>query len=341
MQTRYGRERLREQPAARGDGRRGEGYRAPEYAGEDYYGLPAVKPSTYGWLIVAYFFVGGVAAGAQFLATVADLFGTREDQAVVRAGRYLSFVGSLLSPALLIADLHTPRRWYNMLRIVRTRSPMSVGAWTLMTFGTLSGLTAVGQFVADRWQSGLARAGARVSGVLASLAAAVVALYTGTLLSATSTPLWTKAHPFLSSWFASSAAATAEASLLLAAEAGAAPRSTKRRLERFGLVAGGVELLFSLIIDRRWRRSGVVGSLQKGPLVLVYWPGAIGLGIVAPLASQLIQQTSGRYSRRLTIAQAIAKLAGGFMLRAVLIFAGNRSAMRPEDYFRITRPEKG
>jgi formate-dependent nitrite reductase membrane component NrfD len=339
MQTPYGREQLRQQPASREDGPRAGDIRARQpYGGEDYYGMPAVKGSTYGWLIVVYFFVGGIAAGAQFIATVVDIFGSWEDRLVVRVGRYLAFAGSLLSPALLIADLHAPRRWYNMLRIFRTRSPMSIGAWTLTAFGMLSGLTAAAQLVADKWHSGTARMAARTSGVLAAMAAAVVALYTGTLLSATSTPLWMKAHPFLSSWFASSAAATAEASLSLAAEVGGAPQSTKRRLERFGLVASAAELLFGLIIDRRWRRSGVATPLQKGPLALLYWVGAVGLGVVAPLGSQLFQRTRGRRSRRLTIARAVAKLAGGLMLRAVLIYGGNRSAARPADYFRISQP---
>src|SRR4051794_8164220 len=38
-----------------------------------YYGLPSIKPSHYGWLIVTYFFVGGLAGAAQVIATAADL----------------------------------------------------------------------------------------------------------------------------------------------------------------------------------------------------------------------------------------------------------------------------
>src|SRR3954466_1221070 len=69
-----------------------------------YYGLPSIKPSHYGWLIVTYFCVGGVAGAAEVIAPAADLTGGRQDRAVVRGGRYLALAGALLSPALLILD---------------------------------------------------------------------------------------------------------------------------------------------------------------------------------------------------------------------------------------------
>src|SRR5947209_4495965 len=57
------------------------------YRGETYYELPAVKPSHYNWLIIEYFFVGGLAGSSQVLATVADLTGgrRRRNRSVVRA----------------------------------------------------------------------------------------------------------------------------------------------------------------------------------------------------------------------------------------------------------------
>src|SRR5687768_6375194 len=101
-----------------------------------YYDWPTVKSSHYRWLITTYFFVGGLAGAAQLIATIVDLVGGRRDRGVVSAGRYLALAGALLSPLFLIKDLHTPSRWYNMLRIARATSPMSIGSWTLALFGT-------------------------------------------------------------------------------------------------------------------------------------------------------------------------------------------------------------
>ena len=120
------------------------------YRGETYYGRPVLKPSPYGQLIASYLFVGGIAGASQIIATVADWTGDRRNRFITRAGRYLSLAGILASPLFLIADLRTPERWYNMLRIFRRTSPMSIGSWTLTAFGGLSGITALLQFLGDR-----------------------------------------------------------------------------------------------------------------------------------------------------------------------------------------------
>src|SRR5947199_8999720 len=82
-----------------------------------YYGQRALKPSDWRWLIITYFFVGGLAGAAQVIACVVDLLGHRRDWPLVSAARYLALAGALLSPALLVADLKTPSRWFNMLRV--------------------------------------------------------------------------------------------------------------------------------------------------------------------------------------------------------------------------------
>ena len=50
------------------------------------------------WLIILYFFVGGIAGGACFLAAVVDWFGGPEDRPVVRTGT-ASPPGGRSSPA--------------------------------------------------------------------------------------------------------------------------------------------------------------------------------------------------------------------------------------------------
>src|SRR5205085_2590856 len=109
----------------------------------------------------------------QVIAGVVDLTGHRRDRALVSAARYLAFAGALVSPILLIADLHTPSRWYNMLRIFRSTSPMSIGAWTLSAFGASSGLAALGHVAADVFEIRGGRALARYAGIPAATAGAV------------------------------------------------------------------------------------------------------------------------------------------------------------------------
>ena len=65
--------------------------------------------------------------------------------------------------------------------------------------------------------------------------------------------------------------------------------------------------------------------------------GAVGLGVVVPLALHGLQALTGRRSRTASTLAALSTLAGGFLLRASVLFAGKHSAHRPQDYFRLTQ----
>ena len=303
-----------------------------------YYGLPAVKRSHYGWLIATYFFVGGLAGAAQVIAQVAELVGSLEDRPVVRSGRYLALVGSLVSPLLLIKDLHTPSRWYNMLRIFRPTSPMSIGSWTLAGFGTLSGLAAVSQALGDAFGLRPLRRLSSLFGLPAAALGMLMSTYTGVLLSATSTPIWSVAYRHLPALFGATAVASASAAMsLLLARSASAPRLALRRLDRLALVAGLVQLAVAASAEREWKRTRVFGPLESAPLALVDRAAVQGLGIGLPLVVHGVQALTGRRSTGLSVLAALATLAGAFAERAVIVFAGNRSADRPEDYLRVAR----
>lgn len=334
------RQRRRERETSAGEGAvvRVDGRAQPP----SYYGRPAVKASQYRWLIASYLFVGGLAGAAQVLAAVADLFGRDRDRPVVRAGRYVALAGALLSPLFLIADLHTRHRWYNMLRIFRRTSPMSIGSWTLAVFGTFSGLAAMAQALEDFFAWRLpGRVLGRLFGLPAAAAGVVMSYYTGILLSATSTPLWAAAYWLLPALFATSAMSTATSALSLIAMVGGVPRSVRRRLERVALAASAAELALMLAADWQWRRRGQYRPLEQEPYASAYRFGVLGLGILVPLVGHGVQ-VLGRWESAATSAlAAVAALAGGYIQRVVLLFAGNESARRPEAYLRLTQPAAG
>ena len=249
-----------------------------------YYGLPAVKRSHYGWLIATYFFVGGLAGAAQVIAQIADLIAARENTHVVRTGRYLALLGSLVSPLLLIRDLHTSSRWYNMLRIFRLTSPMSIGSWTLAGFGTFSGLTALAEtFGRPRLAS--------LFGLPAAGLGLLMSTYTGVLLSATSTPLWSVAYRQLPALFGATAVASASAAMsLLLARSASAPRLALRRLDRLALVAGLVQLAAALSLERAWQGKHITERLGR-----VQW---LGMGL--PLLLHALETLTGRRQAKQT-----------------------------------------
>jgi protein NrfD len=308
----------------------------PAGAPPTYYDQPPLKPSVWGWKVSGYIFVGGLAGAAQILATAADLADRKKFSGIVRHGRYLAFAGAAAGGPLLIADLHTPQRFYNMLRIFRRTSPMSIGTYVLMSFGAASAVLAVVQFARDRGRDGAALAlVVRTVEIPAAISGAAMTTYTGALLAATSTPLWAAAALLLPALFGASAMAAAAAALSLGQN-----EQNRRPLDRIGLAAGLVELGLHAALRRRWRTAGVDGALRASRWGLAHDLGGGARGAAVPSAGHALGAIVANRPRPLLPFVAVATLAGSLALRHVLLRAGNLSATRPNDYFRFTRPRE-
>jgi Polysulphide reductase, NrfD len=216
---------------------------------------PMMKPPLWTWEVPLYFWFGGMAAGASFVAFACDLAG---DDRSARVARKIALGALLPSPPLLILDLGQSERFYNMLRIFKPRSPMSMGSWCLSLFGALAG----GSVGADllgckRTATALGAANAVVGGYLGS--------YTGVLLAATAVPVWARSRLFLGPIFVSTAALTGAAATRLVLVATGMPGGHPTR-EALGRVEGGamaVELLLSEINEYRLGR--LAHAFQTGP----------------------------------------------------------------------------
>ena len=307
-----------------------------------YYGLPSVKPSLWGWLVSSYIFAAGIGGSAQVIAAMADFAGYRSLIPIVRKGRYIALGAALTGAPLLIIDLHTPRRWYNMLRIFRTTSPMSIGTYVLMSFGALSAALAAAQFAEDRGASPgrPMRAGIKALQVPATLAGMAMSTYTGALLSSTSTPLWAAAPRRIAALFGASAMASGAAVLTIATKRDVRGGEAGRALGRLSLLTSAVELALSLSLRARFRQQGVDGALHETGWGAAYDIGVVALGAGLPLLDHGARELA--HSKRApssTVVIPLIVLAGGFLLRHLLLQAGNISARRPRDYFRFAGPQ--
>src|SRR5919197_866560 len=165
------------------------------------------------WLIVLYFFIGGIAVGSFVLAALLDLFGRPQDRPIVRTGYYVAFLGAIVSGILLTVDLGRPERFWHMLiqserglPMFKYWSPMSIGAWGLLLFSGLAFLATLGALHETVLGSLIA--------VLGGLCGFFLAGYTGALLSVTNRPLWADTT-WLGVLFLLSGASTAAALLML------------------------------------------------------------------------------------------------------------------------------
>ncbi len=312
----------------------------PARGDQYYYGIPPIKRAHWTWQIPIYFWLGGIGAGTQLFATVAQLLG-HEDEALKRVSRYTVLVTMLLSPVLLIWDLGRPERFYNMLRILKLRSPMSTQSWTLLTFGNLGGLIAARQAAEDGLLLGdnsLSRlvirlVPARLLTVLALPFGLFVGFNTGNLVSATSVPIWARNWMLMGPTFLASGVSTALSWLSLVLHLGHwGEEKTLRvlhRAEKAVIVIEGVLIALSLARMSRWSKP--LFSKEVAPLFV---GGTLLAGIAAPFAL-----LTGKESRSKSMLASVLALAGGLAFRFAIIIAGRKSADDPEAYFTFASGE--
>jgi hypothetical protein len=139
--------------------------------------------------------------------------------------------------------------------------------------------------------------------------------------------LWSVVGQRLPPLFGATATASATAALSLILSATGAPSASLRRLDRLALVCSGAQLALNLSIEREWDRLGM-SSARTRVLALA--------STIGPLLLHVVSLITGRRSPALACIAAVATLAGAFGERAEIVFEGNASSDRPQEYFRIT-----
>ena len=270
---------------------------------------PVIKAPVWTWEVPLYFWFGGIAAGSSFVALACDLAGDDESAAVARK---VALAALVPSPPLLILDLGRPERFYNMLRIFKPRSPMSMGAWALTAFGNLAA-AAVGADLLGR------RREARALGAANAVVGGYLGSYTGVLLASTAVPVWARSRLFLGPIFVSTAAATGAAACRLTLVALGMPvgHPTRNALGRVEMGAMAAELGLSILNERR------LGPLAAG--LEVGRPGKLFKAAKWAVRAGLALQLARRRGATQHVASGLY-LAAGLLFRYAWVGAGPPSA---------------
>lgn len=303
-----------------------------------------LKSAEWPLLIDVYFFLGGVAGGAFVIATIANLLNAERYRNVVRVGYYVALLAVIPAPILLIVDLGLPTRFLHMLMVskpstaigqgamtlgpfhVKPLSPMSMGAWALMVFSGCAFLAALDVFLEHRGGRGFP-ALRTIVGLVGSVFGFFLAAYPGVLLGATAQPMFVSGH-WLGALFLAVGMSTGGAAIaLVIALLGGERRDALAALMRTVAIALVVQAVTLVLFIVTVKMSGSVGiSRALAPLVsgqysLTFWLGAVMVGLIVPLALAF----SGRLRRTsagLAALVAILVLVGGFVIKYVLIAAG-------------------
>ncbi|MGE0494245.1 MAG: NrfD/PsrC family molybdoenzyme membrane anchor subunit [Vulcanimicrobiota bacterium] len=309
----------------------------------------------WGWPIPVYLFLGGLVAGTMVLSGYRLLTQTEEDKD--RAWPWTPVLAILLlslGMGALFMDLTHQLYVWRLYLTFQVTSPMSWGSWILLT--VYPALLAAALLHPPRqvwperirpWSTWMKERPGVVTGVglLNLLGGIALGTYTGILLSALGArPLWASAALgplFLLSGLSSAAALN---HLLMMVY-------DSHRQGRFRdlLMAGLFRLLgkgedhdtmvrfdnsfltlelATILLYLAGLASGSAVHQQASQLLLtgdwapLFWCGVIAVGILFPLLLQSLE-LYGRIKR--TPIPAIMVLTGGFLLRWVMVFAGQQS----------------
>ena len=274
-----------------------------------YYGRPIIKAPIWEPAIPWYFFLGGLAGASAALGLGARVTGNE------RLARNATFAGAAavgVSPILLTADLGRPERFYNMFRVVKITSPMSVGTWILGASGTALGIAGSCEALGILPRVKLAAQTA------AGLLGPPLTTYTAALVANTAVPVWHEARRELPFVFAGSAAASAGAAAAIVtppAQAGAA-----RRLAVAGALlelaaTKAMEIRLGQLVGEPYRQ-GAAGRLTR----LAKGCNAAGGALVALV---------GRRRAGSAVGGGLL-LAGSLFERLAVYQAGTQSAADPK-----------
>jgi protein NrfD len=273
------------------------------------------------WWIVWYFFLGGIAGGAYFIAALVELMGTEEDRPIARYGYLLAFPLIIICLICLVLDLGRPERFWHMVVYSKTwlpwpkwNSAISVGTYGVSIFAFFSFLSFV-----DTWMNGrLLRAPlCKIVAVLGALSAFFLGSYTGVLLASSHIPAWADT-PLLGALFIASALSTGGAAIsLLLAWRGFNVATSWEKLKHTDTWAMIVELV--VLVAFLVMASGVAGYLFTNGINLILFGVTLVLGMLIPLAVQL---WSGHTSPTMTLLISLSVLIGGFALRTVIVMGG-------------------
>jgi formate-dependent nitrite reductase membrane component NrfD len=285
---------------------------------------PNFQAPHWGWLIVMYFFVGGVTGGVYFAAAWLNVFGDEADRFAMRLGYLLALPLLVLCAIFLGADLGQPLRFWHMLfqsenfpaLMFKPYSPMSFGTGLLVLFGLVAFLSFVDAVLfKNNWLHGRRSTVGKVVAVIGAVGGLALASYTGVLLNSANEPVWGNS-PWISALFLFSGVSTGMALLMLFARR--TPQATIEKLseaDNYMMAFELVSLLLFLVT------LGAVGTrFVFGTPVIILFALVIVFGLVVPLVLHWRPSLAGGM-RTAAIASAVLVLIGGFVLRWAVLAA--------------------
>ena len=286
------------------------------------------------WQIPLYLFLGGLAAGILFFASLYFILNKEETYPTVvkRAPMVVPFILIIGLLALFLDLKHKPFFW-RLYTTIRLESPMSWGAWTLMAITPLSFIWAalnIKEILPKwDWKYGWLKAFEafcikhKIHIAWAMLFLAVIlGIYTGILFSAfNARPLWNTS--ILGPLFLVSGLSTGAAVIILMSKS----HEEKKLFARIDLILIGIELflivhMFMGFLASHQVQIDAAKLFLGGPYTASFWIFVVTLGLILPALLEILEIRKYKIP---VIIPAVLVLFGGIMMRFIIAYAGQAS----------------
>jgi len=283
------------------------------------------------WEIPLYLFLGGMAAGILFFASLQYLRGKAEDYpSAVKYAPLFTPIMIIVGLAALMLDLKHPLYSWQLYTIIRMESPMSWGAWTLMLVTPLSMMWAFSYvrelfpkikypykwiYTVEKWCQDIRTPMAWVL-VVYSI---ILGIYTGILLSAfNARPLWNTT--ILGPLFLTSGLSAGAAFILILAK-------KKKEIHLFTeidllLIVIEIFLITHMIMGYRAGTAAQIEAseiLLGGKYTIPFWVFAFGIGLILPAILKVLELRGKKIP---LLVPSLLVIFGSLMLRFIITFAG-------------------
>lgn len=268
---------------------------------------------TYDWMLVTYFFLGGLSVGA-YLFSVAATYWKQEFKPLAKKSAVLSLIALAIGMFILLYDLGKPDRAWRLFTSFNPHSMISWGVWILNIFGLINLIYTCLLLKAKEGD-------AKKFAYLGLPFAILTATYTGMLLTqAPARVLW---HSALIPVLFLNGALISGIALVMLFSAKAQNAELLSKLGRFVACLIILELVmifgeFIVLLNGGTEHVAVAKSLLSGQLGYLFIGVEIILGAIIPIVLLLKKQAS-------VFSQALATLlilVGIFVMRYVIVIGG-------------------
>ncbi len=295
--------------------------------------IPNIDPylNIWHWQIPLYLFLGGLAAGILFFASLFYIMGKEKTMATaIKRAPIIAPIALILGLIALFLDLKHKMFFWQLYTTIRISSPMSWGAWVLMAITPLSMIWVASYLkeiipswdwkykILNNFEKIVIKYRLWIAWILLVLSV-ILGIYTGILLSAfNARPLWNTS--ILGPLFLVSGMSTGAATILLMSKS-AEERRTMSWIDMLLII---IELFFITHMIMGFQASSQVqidasSLFLGGQFTVTFWVFVVLLGLVFPLALEILERIGYHIP---VIIPVTLILFGGLMFRFIMVEAG-------------------